>query len=179
MNNKNLPIIIGIALPIVFIIAIFFVISVPKNNTTTQYNFIYSYENRDPYYREYKNTYEIENGKITPKALPEIKKDGYYNYNNARDYPIIYIYDVKTDTSREISLSDAQKYEMVTGPSSPDGYNVSYEYGNYGLFDEILLGGNRRNSGYYIKRDSFEKKVNITNSAGYYSGNFRIIGWIK
>lgn len=178
MNNKNLPIIIGIALPIVFIIAIFFVVSIPKNSSSTQYNFIYTFENRDNYNYEYKNTYELVNGKIVSKPLSEPRKDIYYNYN-VRDYPTLYIYDVKTDTSREISLVDTKNYDLLPGPSSPDGYSVGYVYGNYGLFDEIFIGGNRRNDGYYISKDSFERKINIAGSTGYYSGNFRIIGWIK
>jgi hypothetical protein len=179
MNNKNLPIVIGIALPVIFIIAIFFVVSIPKNNASSQYSFIYAYESMDPYYHEYKNTYEIVNNKIVTKALPEPKKDSYYDRPAVRDYPILYIYDVKTDSSKEISLSDAQKYNIEPGPSSPDGYTVGYVYGHSGIFDEILLGGNRRNDGYYMTKDSSQKKVNIAGPYSYYSGNFRIIGWIK
>ncbi len=181
MNNKNLPIIIGIALPVIFIIAIFFIVSSPVSRVNPQYSFVYTLDGNQSYYYQYKNTYELSNGKIVSKSIDIPKEDPYYKNKTLKDYPTMYIYDVKNDTSKELSLPEAQKYELVVGPSSPDGYTVEYVYGNTSLFDEILLGGsNRRNNGYYITKGYSQKKLNnIVNPYDYYGGNFRIIGWIK
>lgn len=179
MNTKNLPIILGILLPVVFIVIMFFVVSAPFNKVNPEHNFIYIFDNSDPYYYQYKNTYELSNGKVISKTL-DIPKDNAYNSNRTiKDYPTMYIHDVKNDTSREITLSDAQKYELISGPSSPDGYTVGYVYGSFNLFDEILLGGGSRNNGYYITKGNLQKKLNMASPYTYYTGNFRIIGWVK
>jgi hypothetical protein len=95
-----------------------------------------------------------------------------------RDAPKLYYYSVTENTSREISLEDAQKLILVAGPSSPDGYNVKYEYNNDGIFE--LFGGSR-DSGYVITKGAGRKNLSgMDTIENYYGGEeFLLIGWVN
>ncbi len=190
--KKNLPLIVGIAVPAVFVIILALVIYIPSLYVNPQYNFLYSSENNYysyPYNLGYKNYYKVgKDGKIalepTPypgygivKNLPVPADLEKYSYKG--DAPPLYLYNIINGSSKEISLEDAQKYSLDPGPTSPDGYNINYDYNYGGIFD--LMGGGGNNSGYYISKGTGKKKLNIFNSTqngGYYM-NFNFIGWIK
>ncbi len=183
MKNKNLPLIVGIALPIVFIIIISVVIFLPSFFIKPQYNFIYALDNNYyAYNQSYKNTFGVENGKIVsvPISAPlNLPRREVVNYLG--DYPKIYLYNVKNGTSHEIGFAEAEKLSLDAGPSSPDGYSISYEYGNYGFFD--LIGGNNNSNGYFIYKGNAKKRLLgfVDDNSRYYgsNSNFKIIGWIK
>lgn len=172
MNKQNLPLIFGISLPIVFIIIISLVLFVPSISIKPAHNFIYSFE--DSYGNYYKNIYVIDKNRITTSPIknPSLYTDKQQKYTS--DNSPIYLYNVSEDTSRQISLEDAKNLLLDPGPSSPDGYNVSYQYNSGDLF----FGQN--NSGYYIFNNKGKKKINgIANGpySGY--GNFKVVGWVK
>lgn len=170
--KKNLPLIVGLTLPILLVIIMALVIFIPSININPQHNFIYS--NEHPFYVNlYQNTYKVEDDKILPEPLP--RQPG---VDKTKPYPVLYIYDVKDDTSHQISLEEAQKYAIDPGPSSPDGYTVDYQYSHDGIFE--IFGSNNNSSGYFIVKDSGKKKLSGINRDSYsYSGDFKFIGWIK
>lgn len=175
MQTKNLPIIIGIALPILFIVIISAVVFVPSLFVKPQHNFIYTQENSYNYYNQgYKNTYKIENEHITLQQMPVREKETYVG-----DMPTIYLYDVKLNTSHEISLDEAKNLSLDAGPSSPDGYAVNYKTSHEGIFG--LFGSSSNNNGYYVTKGNGSKKLDALANSGYnyYSGAFKLIGWVK
>jgi hypothetical protein len=177
MKKKNLPLIIGISLPVIFIIVISVVIFTPSFFIKPQYNFIYSTES--PYYsydQGYKNTYIVENNHIATQALPVPTDNRIYAYKG--DSPTLYLYDVKNNSSHQITLDEAKNYFLDPGPSSPDGYIVRYEYSHNGIFE--LFGSNQNGSGYFIEKNNGKKELpGLMNSDQYYQGNFKLIGWVK
>ncbi len=176
MKIKNLPLIVGIALPIIFIFIISIVVFAPSYFVKPQHNFLYSNENSSSYYDSYRNTYEIVDGRLSLKLLP-IQAKAIYNYKG--DSPSILLYDVKSNTSHQISLEEAKNLMLDPGPSSPDGYTVSYgNEGDYGIFD--LFGGSRSYNGYFVYKNNARKKLTGISSGGdYYNRNFSFIGWVK
>ncbi len=171
MKTKNFPLIIGIAVPVVFIIIMMAIVYLPKLSINPEHNFIYTVNNA---YNQYRNSYRVENGSIVIYANPI---STYSSYKG--DYPELYIYDIEKNTSKMISQSEASKLGLEPGPSSPDGYNVGYSRGSYGLID--IFGGGQSDSGFYIEKDGARKKLSglgIGQSSYYYS-NIEVIGWIK
>lgn len=172
MRIKNLPLIVGIALPVVFIAVVSVIIFLPSLRVKPQHNFIYTI---GPYYYSggYQTTYEVRDGRIVlwdadsrpdqvPAAVPAA----------------IYLYDVVADTSRQISFEDAKEYVLVPGPSSPDGYTVDYQYQHDGIFE--LFGSNDNDSGYFISKDGGKKRLNAFPGNPYRSwGEFRLVGWVQ
>ena len=181
MKNKHIPLIIGISLPIVFIIIISAVIFIPSLSIKPQYNFIYTNGNNQYQYNQiYSNTYSVENNHLVlhPQSIQIEQK----NNPNIKviDAPTIYLYDVKNNTSHQITFDEAKNYTLDPGPSSPDGYTVKYEYSNNGIFD--LFGGSQNNgNGFFIEKDNGKKALTgMTDNNRYsYYGDFKLISWIK
>ncbi len=184
MKIKNLPLIVGIALPVLFILIVSIVIFAPSFFINPQYNFVYTYQNN--YYQDgqiYKNNYKVEDGHIVldPNILAAVNNalNNSTTVKYQADAPNLYLYDVKTNSSHQISFDDAKKLSVDPGPSSPDGYTVSYEYSNNGIFD--VFGSNNNNGdGYFISKGDGRKKLgNLVDFDGWNRGSFRLIGWIK
>ena len=95
------------------------------------------------------------------------------------DAPPLYLYDVKSNTSHIITFDDTKNYTVDPSPSSPDGYNIKYEYNNNGFFE--LFGSNNNNSGYFIEKNGGKKNLNGLDGSSPYvdQGNFQFIGWVK
>lgn len=188
MKTNNLPLIVGISLPLVFIVIISIVVFLPSFFVKPQHDFIYT--DSDPYQnygyygydQGYKNTYGVENGKIILEPVPvkidpSLKKE-FIVYKG--EMPTLYRYDVKTNTSHEISLKEAQSLSLDPGPSSPDGYTVSFENRNDGIFE--IFGSNNSTSGLFISKGNAKKRLDglvYNNQYYWYQGNFKLIGWIK
>ena len=177
--KKNLPLVIGIALPIVFITIISFIVFLPSSFVNHAHNIIYTEGDEYSYDYQFRNIYKIIDGKIVSVANPNIKVvEGDYYDRTLKDAPKIYFYDVEKDASYEITLEQAQKYNLVAGPSSPDGYNITKKYTHNGIFE--IFGSSDSGEKYYIVSANGNSKqiTGIKNTQGYY-GQINIIGWIK
>jgi hypothetical protein len=174
--TKNVPLIIGISLPVVFIIIISVIIFLPSLFIKPKYNFLYS--NSDSYYtydfNRYSSTFEVLNGRL---SISQLSTTTGITYKTGT--PPLFVYDVKTNTSHQVDFNEVQKYVIDPGPSSPDGYIVKYEYGNNGIFELFGSGGNQ--SGYVLSKGNTSKKLNGLISGSYYYSynNLKFIGWIK
>jgi hypothetical protein len=177
MKIKNLPLIVGISLPILLIAIVSLVIFIPSLSIKPQYSFIYiANDGFSDYDQFYKNTYVIENEQIALKPVPT-RKDVTFKLKG--DSPILYFYDMKNNTSRKISLEEAQEYLVDAGPSSPDGYTVTYQYNTDGIFD--LFGSRGNNGEYIISKGRGSKKLTglAFTDQNYYQQNLTLVGWVK
>ena len=175
MKKSHLPLIVGILLPIIFIIIVSIAIFVPSLSVDPQHDFVYSAENSYySYSNEYRNTYKVVNGRIALEPMPYRENMIYKG-----DMPDLYRYNIRTFTTHKISLEEAKSLNLDPGPSSPDGYSVAYEYGHSGIFE--LFGSNSEDDGYFISKGRGKKKLPGLPVDGYYRnpGSFKFIGWIK
>ena len=165
MKKEKIPILIGISLPIVLVFAFMIYLFLPSIMPGTEYDFIYAIRpnNYSFYTRNEDNfRYELINNEIV--------------YTGDQDNPSmeLYFYDTKNNTSRRISLSEANELQIHNGPSSPDGYIVQYENkGSYSLFY-----GSASDRGYYIKKGNRSRKLTGFHW-NYNNISFILIGWIK
>lgn len=180
MNKEKLPIIVGLALPIFFIVFVAVWISFRTSSVQPEHSFIYAISDETSpakYGVLFENNYAVENGKIILKPVT-FSKDEILNYDMCEAMDL-YFYDVKNNVNRKIPLDEAQKYVIDNSNSSVDGYSVAYEYGNSGIFE--IFGNNNENSGYFITKidGGAKKKLNISLGNNYWNNDFRFIGWIK
>jgi hypothetical protein len=172
--KKNLPLIIGIALPIIFIIIISFVLFVPSLYVKPQHNFIYTTSDYYGYNQGYQETYKVLNNRIvTERVLPRDKE------TQQIGAPTLYVYNVQDDTSHQVSFDEVKDLAIDPGPSSPDGYTIAYEYGHDGIFE--LLGSDGNNNNFFISKGNGKKRLSglVGDGRYWYQGNFKLIGWVK
>lgn len=174
MKIKHFPLIVGISLPLIFIFIISIVIFGPSLFVKPQHNFLYTTEGTYYGYNQgYQNTYKVENQRITLDPIAPRE-----NEIQPQVAPTLYLYNVTTNSSHQITLQEAQGYTIDAGPSSPDGYTVAYEYSHDGIFE--LFGSNGNDSGYFIFKDNGRKKLNgIVGNQRWDNEGFKLIGWIK
>jgi hypothetical protein len=171
--TKNIPLLIGIALPVIFILVISIVIFTPSLFLNPQYNFLYSNDN-SYYNQSYLNTYVVKDNHVSLNPTPTTPGI----ISNASN-PTLFLYDVKNNSTHQVDFNEAKNFIVDPGPSSPDGYIVKYQYSNYGIFS--LFGSNDNQNGYVISKGNSSKHLNGLNTSGdnYYSNNFKFIGWVK
>lgn len=165
--KKNISLILGISIPILMIVFVAAAIYLPGFFIHPQYNFLYS--TSSDYYGGQEIT--VENGKL---VKVEVKRpDGQRIKGEAK----LFIYDVTSEQSREVSLGEAQSLEIDPYNKSQDGFEVVH--GNSG--DSFLLFGH--SSGDYCSRylsgHNMSRKLELQLGSSSSCGNFRFIGWVK
>jgi hypothetical protein len=167
--KKNATLIIGISIPIIMVILVALSIYVPTLFMHPQYNFLYL--TGEDYYSQY--TYSISGNTLTREVNPRDKDNSSFSYPNREQK--IYLYDINTNESREVSYEEARRLVLDSSEKSPDGYEVTNGGYGDGFFPFFIRGSH---SGQYIKNGSFSKKLNTQLSGSYYY-NFHFLGWIR
>lgn len=175
MKREDFALIIGLALPVIFMIILAIAIYLPNLSVKPQHNFIYTLPQYS-YHKEYQMEYFITDNHIAQKQAIVLSQN-----NNAvilPGGPDLYFYDVHKDTSHQLTYKEAEQYTLVPGPSSPDGYTVTYNYSHGGIFE--LFGSGSDKSGMYISSGKGSKKLTGIQNTRYYNySNINIIGWVK
>ena len=141
-----------------------------------QYNFLYV--DGSGYYTGYGGQYAIRDGKLLKTEVKPMPKDIAASYVAPPYEEQLFIYNVKTDQSVQISFQEAQKMQLDSSTKSPDGFEVIYGNGNGGIFPLFFGGYNSYDyNARYLKGHTTTKKLNLSPSTYY--NNFRFLGWIK
>jgi len=139
-SQKKVCLWLGVSLPIILAVLFFMAVSIPKLLVADpEFSFIYmKSEWRSNATSEVQFKHRIANGKLTIQAKKADKNTSKY-----RTYYIFYIFDKKTLSSREISLSipddsafeknkwlnlevpELQKVKLNTDETAPDGYKFT------------------------------------------------------
>jgi hypothetical protein len=167
MKKENIPLVIGLCIPVLMVIGIAISIYLPTLFAPEpQYNFIYTSWNQS----YVSHNYYVDNSTIVEEEAPL----PYEGFKGTRSTPKLFLYDVKADKSLPISLEEAKKYKLDQSSLSPDGFEVSC--GSYEC-DPFFMGC--RNYGtVYLKGHHISKKLDIKKESNYCWNNFDFIGWI-
>jgi hypothetical protein len=175
MNKKNLPLILGIAIPLLMIAFVAVSVYLPVFLTKPQHDFIYSAG--DEYGSGY--TYRVESGKLIRTSIP------YQPAEPKSRIPTVtlsmlkfYYYDVSEDTNTEISFEKAQEHGLDENYTSPDGFEIVYGNATRGAFP-FFFGGNSDYNTRYIRGHNYAKKLNLNLTSQDYYDEFRFLGWVK
>jgi hypothetical protein len=175
ISKKNPALIIGIALPFVFIAVLVAVVMLPSLSVKPAHDFLYITDSYDNYpgSQQYANKFIITGGKLGLQPLANVAAAT----ASTTAAPTLFLYSMATGSSHEISVADAENLSLDSGPSSPDGYTVQYSYGNDGIFG--LFGGNGDSQGYFVSKGDTSRRLNGIGSADMYPYNFQLIGWVN
>ena len=169
INKQNLPLILGISLPVLMILFVVGSIILPGMFTQPETNFLFTVDDR--YYGNYRR-YAVENGKVAERPAPAVtdRESEFYKEGTAR----IYLYDAAKDSTKQIDLQEAQTYTLSTESKSPDGFEVTMGSGDGGF--PFFFGGSNYGER-YLKGHGVSRRINTGSESTYY-GNFYFLGWI-
>lgn len=183
--KKNLTLILAFLVPIFFILFVAINAYVPALGISTKYNFVYTScatdSSNDRYNCEMHlpKVHTVENNKLVFNEInPTMDSDKDGTPDVKENYQIrIFLHDTATNSSREISLEDAQKLKLNKLLTSPDGVTISSNYNNspgFMLFD----GGS--SYGYYLTKGGAKSRLHLINDGDRYAyqNNFHFIGWV-
>lgn len=179
-SKLNIPLIVGLAIPIILTIFVAISIRVPQVLAKPQYSFVYA---TGPYPTYEKVTpesittyrYAVEGGRLT-LAQETVSRDPGERYFSRfqQAEPEFYRYDVTSKTSEKISFEQASALHLDEKRNAPDGFRVTRGDYSTGLF-EIFVGGNDR--GYYLQKDSASHRIELEETSDSYY-DFEFIGWV-
>jgi len=180
-RKRNIIVAVAFLLPILFIVVIVAITYIPSVLLKTDYNFLYA--TCDDEYRYdcniyLNNVYGVKDGKI---MINQIDPNADFNYNEVKDInenikTRIFLYDTKTETSREITPAEAEKLNLSELATSPDGVSVS---SGYDYNESVFFFGGGSQYGQYLVKGKNRREINlIGNNDYYYNRNFKFVGWI-
>ena len=183
--KRNLPIIVAILLPIIVVGGVLLTLYLPSRDINPEYNILYVVNNSANGYYSNECGYLISEGELMREDVPQASSNNIPREITTRikpdvDQPKLYVFDVKTEETKELSYNEALELDIIkAGSISPEGYSVSYtrDYNNSGIFE--LFGGYSREYGWRFtdgKVSIFKKSV-MPDPRYYY--NAEVLGWIK
>ncbi len=162
MLRKHLPLLIGIAIPVLMVLLVAASIIIPGMLVQPQYGFLYLTTS------DYSSNWEysVEKGQLTKKKARTPGDTG--------SEPTLYLHDITTNTSRAVTFEEAQKLKLDPVQISPDGFEVVQ--GQSGDF--LFFGGSHYPGSYYIRGHGVSKRLPLKTEGRYYYGGYQFLGWI-
>jgi len=177
--KQHIPIIIGITLPIVLVIAVAIAVWIPRLTADPQYDFVYVYDGTRGPSSECMN-YFIDDGELIKQT---------FDMNDERTRAVaglssntvcysadaqLYRYDVSKQVSKRISVEGAQQLDLDDGRVSSDGYRLVRDVNRGGIFE--IFGRSSNLSNWYLQKNSVRISLNIEHKLPYRRMDF--LGWI-
>lgn len=169
--KKNIPLILGISIPILMILFVLGSIYLPGIFVHPKFNFLYVVGGNN-YIDEWQ--YLVQNGELVKSKINQSRNK---SYNPPYVEAKLFVYDVLRNESREISFEEAQKLNFDSNIKSPDGFEIVYGSRGENALPFFYVSEIDYNSR-YLKGHGVSKKINIQSSEGFYY-TFRFLGWIK
>ena len=170
MKKENLPMVIGILIPIVLVLGMFVYLFITTASIRPTQNFIYSDENQYGYGYEFKNSFDVQDSRLVLVSNETSPDSGY----SKKETPELFLYDFEQNKSIKITLEEAKDFLIDDSNISEEGYEIKYDTGHDGILE--IFGSNSDND-FYIYKDNSKKILRGVNS-GRYRYEFKFIGWI-
>ena len=190
--KQNLALTIGLAIPVAMVLLIAGMVYLPRlfmGTPVPAYDFVYAQGENVLYpsqmsYATYPNNpcalhyYAIEKGLLVKKPNTQPTENTMY----CKSQPVVdveptfYRHDTIANKSTQLSFEEASMLLYVTGPKSPDGFEVVH--GGRGGFFPFFYGSYDYSSQYLKKGSSIQKLDMQIASDRYYNGGENNLGWV-
>jgi hypothetical protein len=193
--KENLVLVSGIVLPLLLVLGFFILSNAPRLLADPpEYDFLligYRYDYQHPI--NYTLKFEVRDGKLSGKAIPNDKDTNYGNQQLAS----IFRYRAETNTFEELlfdlpeeldsadepislNLTSTNQFELDKRNKSPDGFQFEYRgyRGRGGLLGEIFGMRRRYESNFVLKKNSAYFDLPKPAADPYYQPDLHFMGWI-
>ena len=168
--KNNITLVIGLSIPVLMILFVTGSIYLPRlfsKVAPPQYNFLYTVAG--DYMAKY--SYGVVDGQLVreetknPTDIVPVK-------SISSSEGQLFVHNVTTNTSSQISFVDAQKLKFIGGAFSPDGFEIVSNQGGGFIFS-----GPYDYMAKYIKKGSYAQKLNLNlGESNYWQYSF--LGWV-
>lgn len=166
--KKNSSLILGISIPIFMILFVTGSIYIPSLFAPDpQYDFVYVMGDNDSYYGY---QYTVEDGKLVKNDIQVPS-----NFYRPQQKVYLFLHDIETNESKEVSFEEAQSFRIDSKTMSPDGFEVTHGSRGEGI-PPLFFGSYTDYNSVYLKGHGVSKKLNLGMERDYY--NFRFVGWV-
>lgn len=165
--KKNIALIVGISIPVLMIVLVAAAIYLPRLFYHPAYNFLYTSGDYLP-----TQQFDVKDGKLVKNNIPPTPA------TTPPEEAKLYIYDVSSDMSTEVSFADAQNLNLDSRIESPDGFEIVSGGHHDGLFP-FSFSSDSDYCSQYISGHNVSSKLDLKRTGDSYCGNFRFIGWIQ
>ena len=177
MNKANLPLIIGLSIPVIMVAILAAVIYIPKAYIQPEHDFIYAVGDYPIYTDPARNIqieYTVSGGKLLAKETPYIHENKPYNTND----PEFFRYSVTEKTNTPLAKETVQQLALDPSSKSPDGFELGYARSQDNIFESMF--GGRDYSQRVLKKDSVAVGIELlpNRSNTYYDRQINLVGWV-
>jgi hypothetical protein len=168
INKKNIPLYIALAIPVLMILLVAALIYLPGIGQKPRVNFLYMTGTYVYDYGYGSGGYQVSGGHLVynmPTNPSNYVQSGDANF---------YLYNVSTGQSQEVTLAQAESYNLDPSNVSSDGYTV--QQGNASGGDFLFGSPSGDYTDWFIKGHNRAFKLNLKLVGSEYS-NFRFLGW--
>jgi len=195
--KENLPIVIGLAIPVVMVLVIAGVIygesafsSIPAPTQNFVYALgdsvvgasVYGYAPSVPSNPCTKEYYRVASGTLKKYPIDLKDIDTQYCKDVLADQkePLFFLHDVNSNTSTRLTYEEASALTLDNTPKSKDGYEYTQNInrGDIGILG-VFGGGNYDYNARYLKNDSRYEKMNLQIPTETYYGPDVFLGWVS
>lgn len=171
--KQNIPLVVGLAIPVLMIVFVAGAIYVPGLFIKPQYNFLYAVGGYPTYAEQadgqyIQHSYSVRDKKLKAQTWTITGKEFY----RESQPPRFYIYNVADNSNEEITFAEAESLILDTNRESPDGFEVIRNRGDYDVFS-LFVGGGRQGKD-FLKGGNVSREIELKgDSSNYYYGGGR------
>lgn len=179
MKKENIPLVVGLAIPVILVVILGLVIYMPRLFIEPQYDFIYAVGDYPSYVNAATNQqieYTVFNGELIKRVTPYDREKKVYQTNDTE----FYRYDVSAKNNIRLADEDVMRVDLDTAKKSPDGFELNYGNDAENIFEGIF-GGGRDYSERVLEKGAVALPVNLTGAGGIdysYRNDWHFIGWV-
>ena len=177
LKKENIPLAVGLALPVLLVLVLAAVIYVPRLYVKPQYDFVYAVGDYPQYFNDIDKTvttYRIVDEQVRKEVVPYAQL-GDQNWPRLNVGPQFYRYDVTEEKSVPLNESELMQIRLNPSQKSPDGFELNYGRGDENVFEAVF--GGRDYSERVLEKGSVGVAVNIEGDNNNYDYRFHLIGW--
>jgi hypothetical protein len=169
--KKSIYLVIAILIPILMIVIISALTYLDQINLTPEHNFIYGMINN---VNKFNCVTQIKSTIFSAQAKDQKKKEMTLQCQE----PDLYLYDVKTDAIKKITLDEVKKLvsPATSTSQSSDGFTIS-EYCDSSRVLVLGIFSTHYYSPICIKKENYAKRLKIESPAYKENKSFFFIGW--